>query len=444
MKIGLIAMSGVRIRTPELVELGVTLPGFVRRGKVIASLPSLGLMTVAGLTPRQHDVSYIEIDEWPDKESLPEFDLVGISSFTAMIGDADAVADTYLSRGTTVVLGGLHVTACPEEALEHADAIVTGGAEGAWPALLADAEQDRLKRRYDGLVDGVFEPGNYSMPRFEFLSGRRYNRVTVQTTRGCPRRCEFCAASLRITSRYQRKPVELVIEEIRRAKRMIDEPFFELADDNTFLDRAWSKELLRALAREEIRFFTETDASVADDPELCALLAEAGCRQVLIGFESPRASDLEDMDPMAWKKRRSPEIARVTERLQSRGVSVNGCFILGLDNQDAGIFPIMRDAVRASGLAEVQYTVLTPFPGTPLYHRLQSENRLLREKFWDRCTLFDVNFIPRKMTVAELEEGMRWLFRETYSTNETRQRSRAFRSHHRMAGERRRDVALSL
>jgi radical SAM superfamily enzyme YgiQ (UPF0313 family) len=424
MRIGLIALGGVRVRTRELAELGVTLPGFVRRGRVIASLPSLGLLTVAGLTPPRHDLSYLEVDELPDP--LPDFDLVGLSSFTARIDDAYALADRYRARGTRVVIGGLHVSMMPGEARAHADAVVIGGAEGAWPRLLEDAERNRLAPVYLGATDRVFEPPRYALPRFDLLRGRSYNRVTVQTSRGCPRACEFCAASLRIARRYNQKPVALAIEEIRRAVRQVDEPFLELADDNSFLDKAWSREFLRALAREEVRYFTETDASIADDPELCGLLAASGCRQVLIGFESPAPGDLSGIDPRGWKKRQAPRARRVIDTLQSRGVSVNGCFILGLDAHTPDVFPELLEFVRSSGLAEVQYTVLTPFPGTPLYARLCAEGRLLSDRFWDRCTLFDVNFVPRRMSVEDLEKGMRWLFERTYTTDATSARARSF------------------
>lgn len=426
MNIGLIALSGVRVRSPELAALGVTLPGFVRRGKVIASLPSLGLLTVAALTPPEHRVTYLEVSEFSAATELPEFDLVGLSSLSAQIGEAYTIADRYRARGTPVVMGGLHVSALPEEALGHADAVVVGGAEGVWPRVVREAEAGRLQRVYRGAFDRVFEPPLYAEPRFELIAGRPYNRVTVQTSRGCPRACEFCAASLRITDRFNQKPVESVLAEIRAARRWFREPFFEFADDNTFLNRAWSRDLLRALAAEELHWFTETDASVADDAALCDLLAEAGCRQVLIGFESPRADDLGGLDPVDWKRRQAPQLRRVVDTLQSRGVSVNGCFIVGLDNHTPDIFPLLRDTVRESGLAEVQFTVQTPFPGTPLYARLKREGRLLTEFFWDRCTLFDVNFQPCRMSVDELEAGLRWLFAETYSATATSERTRAF------------------
>ncbi|HAV61225.1 MAG TPA: B12-binding domain-containing radical SAM protein [Verrucomicrobiales bacterium] len=426
MKIGLIAMSGVRVRTKELAELGVTLPGFVRRGKVIASLPSLGLLTIAGMTPPEHDVHYLEIAELQVSTGLPDFDLVGISSLSAQIDEAYDIADRYRARGSRVVMGGLHVSMLPEEALEHADAVVTGGAEGVWPQVVRDAEAGRLRPRYSGARDRVFELPLYAQPRFELLAGREYNRVTIQTSRGCPRACEFCAASLRITDRYNQKPVALVMDELREARRWFKQPFFELADDNTFLNRAWSREFLTELRRENIHWFTETDVSIADDPALCDLLADSGCRQVLIGFESPGATEIAGIDPANWKSRQAPRYRRVIDILQSRGVSVNGCFILGLDAHTTDVFPAVLEFVKTSGLAEVQFTVLTPFPGTPLHQRLKREGRLLFDRFWDRCTLFDVNYRPARMSVEQLESGLRWLFAEAYSGKATRDRLRGF------------------
>ena len=426
MRIGLIAMSGVRVRTPELAALGVTLPQFVNRGQVIASLPSLGLLTVAALTPPDVEVAYREIQEVDPQAPLEPFDLVGISSFTAQIDEAYALADRYRAARMPVVLGGLHVSLLPDEAAQHADSIVLYGAEGAWPRLVDDFRHGRLERRYAGLRAGVFEPPHYVQPRFELLRGRAYNRLTVQTSRGCPLDCEFCAASLRITSSFQQKPVARVVEEIRAAREVTQQPFFEFADDNTFLNKKWGKEFLRAITPLELRWFTETDISVADDDEILDLLAQSGCRQLLIGLESPEAEDLDGVDPHNWKRKHSARYLEAIDKIQSRGVTVNGCFVLGLDSHTPDIFPRVKEFVERSRLLEVQLTVQTPFPGTPLYDRLAREGRLLQPRYWDRCTLFDVNYTPRHMTVAQLEEGLRWLFGEIYNEREYTRRKRHY------------------
>ena len=426
MRIGLIAMSGVRVRTKQLAELGVTLPQFVNRGAVVASLPSLGLLTVAALTPPDIEVVYREVDELPGEGELEMFDLVGISSFTAMIDDAYALAGRYRAAGVPVVLGGLHVTLMPDEAAQHADAIVTGGAEGAWPQLVADFRTGRMKPRYGGMRRDVFRYPWYAKPRFDLLAGRPYNRVTVQTSRGCPLNCEFCAASLRITNSFQQKPVELAIAEIGAAIAQTDRPFLELADDNTFVNKKWGKQFLRALIPMNLSWFTETDISVADDTELLDMLADSGCRQILVGLESPDAGGLAGLDPHGWKRRHADHYLEAIERIQSRGVTVNGCFILGLDGDTPETFGRVRDFVAESGLLEVQLTVQTPFPGTPLYDRLRREGRLPADRYWDRCTLFDVNYRPKNMSVQELESGMRWLFGEIYNEREFTRRKRGY------------------
>jgi radical SAM superfamily enzyme YgiQ (UPF0313 family) len=427
MKLGLIALSGTRAYSRELTELGLTLPGFVERSKVIATLPSLGLLTMASLTPQDVDIEYHEI---PDIELMPdlpgEFDVVALSSFTAQIKDAYRLADRFRAAGTTVVLGGLHVSALPAEAAQHADSIVIGEGEPSWPAVLDDLRRDRLQPLYDSRTR-PFDLAYAPMPRFELLDINRYNRLTVQTQRGCPFRCDFCAASIRISPTYKLKPVAKVIAEIQRIKQIWPRPFIEFADDNSFVNKRHSKNLMKALAGERVRWFTETDVSVADDDELLGLMRDSGCEQVLIGLESPSSADLDGVEQAAnWKARQVDRYLTAIERIQSRGITVNGCFVLGLDRAGPDSFDAIWRFVQASGLFEVQITVQTPFPGTPLYNRLRREGRLLYEGAWERCTLFDVTFQPSDMTVAELEAGLRNLGARLYSAESTRERRRKF------------------
>jgi radical SAM superfamily enzyme YgiQ (UPF0313 family) len=426
MKLGLIAMSGVRAYNPELTRLGLTLPGFVERNKIIASLPSLGLLTLAGMTPRNVDIEYLEVSDVADFNEDVDCDVAAISSFTAQIKDAYALADRLRRRGTRVILGGLHVTALPDEAATHADSIVIGEGEPVWPAVMRDLAEGRLEPRYDsrGLP---FDLGLAPMPRFDLLDPDRYNRLTVQTQRGCPFSCELCAASIRLSPTYRYKPVEKVVAEIRRIRQIWPRPFIEFADDNTFANPRHGKRLLRALAGESVRWFTETDVSVARDRELLALMRDSGCAQVLIGLESPQAEGLRGLETKSgWKERQRDFYLEAVRRIQDQGISVNGCFVLGLDGTGLESFDAVRSFVRESGLHEVQITVMTPFPGTPLYERLRRAGRLLREDAWELCTLFDVNFTPERMSVRELEQNFVALARDLYSEPETRCRKAAF------------------
>jgi radical SAM superfamily enzyme YgiQ (UPF0313 family) len=427
MKLGLIAMSGVRCHNQELMDLGLTLPGFVQRSKVIASLPSLGLLTIAGLTPDIWDVSYLEVGDIRTVQSLPcGFDLVAISSFSAQIKEAYELADRYRVAGVKVVLGGLHVTACPGEAALHADAIVIGEGELVWPELLADFGNNRLRPIYDARGRS-FDLANAPMPRFELLDIDRYNRLTVQTQRGCPYNCDFCAASIRLDPRYKVKPIPKVLAELSRIKEIWPKPFIEFADDNTFVDKRRSRELVRALIPLGVKWFTETDISVARDPELLDLLRESGCAQILIGLENPVRDALDGVETNSnWKRNQTAQYLNAIQRIQDAGITVNGCFVLGLDNTDATSFDHIWEFVQESGLYEVQITVMTAFPNTPLYERLRRERRLLQENAWELCTLFDVNFRPSHMSVDELDFGFRELARKLYSEDATLKRRRTF------------------
>ena len=446
MKLGLIAMSGVRAYNPELTALGLTLPGFVERNRVIASLPSLGLLTLAGLTPAGVDIRYLEVPDIRNLAGVPEeFDAVAISSFSAQIREAYELADRYRALGTRVILGGLHVSAVPHEARLHADAVVIGEGEPAWPRIMADLLDSgrKLQKVYDSRGQ-FYSFADTPMPRFDLLEIERYNRLTVQTQRGCPFRCEFCAASMRISPTYKVKPVDRIIAEIRNIKGLWKRPFIEFADDNTFVNKGHSRELLRALAREDIRWFTETDVSVADDEELLDMLRDAGCAEVLIGFEGTTSSGIDGLEQKAnWKAKRVDTYLDAIRKIQDRGVRVNGCFILGLDGTDTGSFERIWDFVRRSGLYDVQITVQTAFPGTPLYSRLKAEGRILREEAWELCTLFDVNFRPAKMSVAELEAGFRSLVSRIYSDEFTEKRRSDFHSNFREKHRKRRKNAAT-
>jgi len=426
MKIGFIAMSGLRLCNAELLELGLTFPGVARRKQAIEALPSLGLLTLAGMTPDDIDAEYLEVRD-VNRDDLPvDFDAVAISCLTATAKEAYSLAARFRAIGTRTILGGLHVALVPDEALKHADSIVVGEGESVWPEVLSDLRLGNLKPVYDARLH-PFDLRAAPMPRFDLLEKDRYPRFTVQTQRGCPWRCEFCAASIRISPTFKVKPVEKIIAEIRRLKELWRDPFVEFADDNTFVNRPHAKQLLRALARERIRWFTESDISIAQDEELLRLMHDAGCAQVLIGFESPSAAALNGLEKKTnWKAKQFANYCRAVETIQGHGITVNGCFVMGLDGSGPESFNGVYNFVRESGLFDVQITFMTPFPGTPLYDRLRQQGRILDEGAWERCTLFDINFRPQQMTLTELENGFVELGRKLYDHDFVRQRSEQF------------------
>ena len=443
MKIGFIAISGLRMADPRLLELGMTFPAVARRAKEIEALPSLGLLTIAGMTPAGVEVEYLEVRD-VDQDNLPlHFDAVALSTLTGTAKEAFRLAARFRECGIPTILGGLHATLAPEECRSHFDSIIIGEGEPVWPEVVCDLQRGTLQPVYDARAHGPFDFREAPTPRFDLLDPDRYPRFTVQSQRGCPYACEFCAASMRLSPKFRTKPVAKVLTEIRTLKELYRRPFIEFADDNTFADKKHGRALMRGLADENIRWFTETDISVADDEDLLKMMRDAGCYQVLIGLESPNFDSLNRVELKSnWKARRTDQYLRSIETIQKHGITVNGCFVMGFDGDGTECFDNVLEFVEKSGLYDVQITYLTPFPGTPLWARLSEEGRLLAEEATERCTLFDINFQPDSMSVDELRSGFWKLARRLYRPKFVAVRNRNFRQHLRQrVKEKRRPAA---
>jgi radical SAM superfamily enzyme YgiQ (UPF0313 family) len=427
-KIGFLAMSGLRAHDRRLLELGMTLPGVRERGKVLSSLPSLGLLYLAACTPSGHDLRYFEAEgDGKEPPDVYACDLVAINTFSAQVFEAYAVADRLRKSGVRVAMGGLHVTVRPEEALAHADYVFLGEGETTWAAAVTAIEHGSERRVWDARELPPVDVNALPVPRYDLLSSRRYSRFPVQTTRGCPWRCDFCASNVMLGRPYRKRPVAEVIRDVRAVQRIRRRPFIEFADDNTFVDHDWGKDLCRELIPLGLNWFTETDITVADDPELLSLMRQARCRQVLIGLESPDRDALQGIELRSdFKSRRANGNLDAVRRIQDHGITVNGCFVLGLDRHTPRIFESVLEFTERVPFYDVQITVLTAFPGTPLYDRLLQERRIIKPGRWDLCTLFDVNFVPKNMTVDELRDGMYWLTERLYSEEALLRRRRSF------------------
>lgn len=431
--VAFVPFTGFRVRETEMLALGMSLPGLLPRAAAIGQLPALGLLTLAGLTPPPWTCGYHEAERADEElaelieQSRPT--LVALSALTASVEEAYRFAGMVRRRGLRVVLGGLHATACPEEATQHVDAVVIGDGEPGWKQVLDDAERDTLRPIYRATAS--FDLAHSPVPRFDLLGDRPRPRLTLQTQRGCPLACEFCGAS-RLLGPHRLKPVANIKRELAAIRDTWPRPMIELADDNTFAGERSHDELFKALAAVDARWFTEVDWRIGEQPALLAGLAAAGCVQVLIGIES-----LVFRHPgMGPKQAELPRIMHAIEAIQTAGVAVVGCVIVGADGETRASLDRLGAFIEECPLADVQLTLQTPFPGTPLRRRLEREGRLLADRGWSHCTLFDVTFQPDQLSVAELERGFRDLVTRVFAadpaTRRTALRHRIWRNNPRL------------
>eukprot|EP00913_Durusdinium_trenchii_P023355 g21933.t1 len=396
------------------------LPGLAKRAAAIAELPALGLLTLAGMLPEHWSCRYRACENMDDGfvEAIvsEKPDLVAVSALTASIDEAYTFARKLRQRNIPVVIGGLHATVCPEEARQHCDAVVVGNAEPVWRQVLGDAESHQLSGVYR-TPDNV-KTIDWPMPRFDLLCDRP-QRFTLQTQRGCPFACDFCGAS-RLLGQFREKPIDRIRAELDAIRRIDPRPLIELADDNTFAGTRDASELLAVLGDAGARWFTESDWRIGERPELLTQLANSGCVQVLVGIES-----LVFRYPgMGQKQAELNRIMNAVEAIQSAGVAVNGCFIVGAEGETPASLERMVEFILNSPLAEVQLTLQTPFPGTGLYEKLKRESRLLAERGWNHYTLFDVTYRPDRMSVEQLEHQFRESVRHVFSPAATSRRER--------------------
>lgn len=396
------------------------LPGLRERAEALSGLPALGLLTLAGMTPESWTYSYHRSS---DSETLVEDvlqtkpDLVAVSALTASVLEAYQFCEQLKVENCQTVIGGLHVTAMPEEATGYADSVCVGDGESSWLEILADCENRTLKRIYR--PSKAFDLSASPMPDFALQGKRNPQRWTIQTQRGCPWACEFCGAS-RLLGPARYKPVNRIAKELCAVKNLDRTPWIELADDNTLAGRKDSFELLEEIGKANVRYFTESDWRIGTDPKLVRALADSGCVQVLVGIESLNFR----YSGMGKKTSELAKILDAVDTIQDAGIFVNGCFIAGADGETPQSLDAMGTFIRESSLAEVQLTLQTPFPGTGLYRRLQRDGRLLADRDWSWYTLFDVVFEPDAMTVAELEKGFRRTGLSVFSKSAAAKRSK--------------------
>jgi len=374
-----------------------------QRNKYVTYAP-LTLPMLAALSPPDCDIQIVdEKVEAIDFDLQP--DLVGITAITGTANRSYEVARQFREKGCTVVMGGPHPTVRPEEALEHADSVVTGQAYESWPRCIKDYRRGRLREMYldDGAAIKVIPT-----PRRELLKGAKYiTRNSVQATVGCPNSCDFCVVSRVFGERFMVREVEQVIAEIER----LSGPYLFFLDVNLTADGRFAKELFRRMVPLRKKWAAQVTTEFAADPEMLDLAARSGCIGVFIGAESLNQRSLDS----ANKSFNSVEFyAEMQRKLRHHGICSMMGIVYGFDEDDPSIFDktmLFMDRIRADS---VRYGILTPFPGTRLFHQMERENRII-DYNWDHYDSSNVVFRPRRMSPEQLRQGFMRSMNHTYS-----------------------------
>lgn len=363
---------------------------------------SVALCIIAALTPVEHEVEIID-ENIEEIDFTRKYDLVGITCITQQATRAYEIADEWLKKSVKVVIGGIHASIMPKEAKKHADCVVIGEAENIWQIILTDISKNKLKSFYWSA-----EPVNMlnsPLPRYDLLKNKNYKLNWIQTTRGCPFDCIFCAASKVYGYKFRIKNIEQVISEIEYVKNLFPDSRISFADDNMFVNRKFSKELLKAIIPFNLRYMAQSDISVADDDELLELIKKSGCTFLFIGIESLSDSNLEHIDKNGKKQKYLKVLPDYLSKIQSYGIGVMGAFIIGLEGDDITTFTKIADFVIQNNLYNAQVSVLTPFPGTKVREDFLKNRRILDTK-WENYTGYDVNFIHDRISKEQFEIGI--------------------------------------
>lgn len=358
--------------------------------------------TIAGLTPKDA----AEIRFYDDRmETIPldePADLVAISVETYTAKRAYQIASDYRRRGVKVVMGGFHATLCPDEVAEYADAVVVGEAERVWAQVIDDARAGTLQRRYQGTGGRPSLAG--LSPDRSIFKGKRYLPIgLVEAGRGCHFKCEFCAVTSVFNASQTRRPAGEILNELRYVRDAFGRKLFFFVDDNITSNLEQAKAFLRELIPLKLRWVSQSSINAAHDEEFLSLLKQSGCMGVLIGFESIAPENLASMNKRFNTMRGGFESALAN--LRRHGIRVYGTFIFGYDHDTPDVFDRTVAFAKDHGLYIAAFNHLTPFPGTPLYDRLQRDGRLLFDRWWlDHGYHYNtLPFRPARMDAAEVQ-----------------------------------------
>lgn len=423
MKIALINPKGtIFSRNPQMKD-------FLIRSEAMGSFrtfwsaPCLGILAISPYIPEDWEIIYID-ENYVNIDFDIKFDIVCLSAMTVQAKRAYEIAGIYKEKGILTVLGGIHATILPQEACKYVDVVIAGEGEVLFPLFIQDYMNQTIKPLYKESQQGHrYELSKCVSPKYELLKGYDYPLVNLYTTRGCPRKCSFCCASNVYGSYYRRKTNKQILNEIYTVIQAYPDKLLLFADDNFFVLKQESIELLKEIKKLNIRWIAQTDIAIADDPGLLKLMYESGCQWIVIGFESVSDKSISTIETVRFKEKYINHYSERIKQIQSYGIKIYGTFIVGLDRDEIDIFDRTAEFILQNNLYGANITVPTPLPGTVLRDKMLSENRIINYD-WSYYTLWDVVIKPVNMGVRELEKGLLHVYETLLEEQNTDKRLR--------------------
>jgi len=375
--------------------------------KIVFGYPIITLPHIAAITPDKYNVKIVN-ENYSELDFDEDADVVGITCYTMTAPRAYRIADEFRKRGKTVIMGGYHVTALPDEALQHCDCVIKGLAEVNWPRALKDFENGKLKSIYER--DHDFDISKIPPLKRELIKHNPFLGA-LQTTKGCPHKCEFCAISSFCGSMVKQRPIKDVVNEIKNMSNKI----YIIHDPHLTLNRKYAIELFKELIRQKVKkqwiANGTTNVLAEADEKFLNLASKAGCVEWFVGFESVNQEAL-----LETKKTHNKveNFNKLINRCHKYGMTVQGGIIFGFDHDKPDVFDITLETINKWYLDVLEVNILTPYPGTKLYEKLDKQGRILT-KDWSHYNQVEVVFEPKNMTPKELYNGARKVAKEFYS-----------------------------
>ncbi len=373
----------------------------------IFRFPYLSLTTIGALTPEDIEI-HIEDENVQEINFQDQPDLVAVSIITPLANRGYAIADRFRELSIPVVIGGFHATWMAEEAGQHADAVVLGEAENVWPRVIEDFRRGSLQKFYKSAGQADLE--NLSIPRRDLLNKRAYFFTnTMQISRGCTFLCDFCSVTAFYGHTYRLRP----LEEVRREVELLlkEKNFIFFVDDNIIGNQAYARELFSLLMDFRVKWLSHSSINIAENDSLLKKAAESGCYGLFIGFESLSQKTLRGYHKTSNQVERYRALIR---RIHDQGIGIEGSFIFGFDEDDPSVFRQVVDFCEETKIDAAVFAILTPYPGTRIYEQFTKENRILSHD-WKLYDMGHTVFRPKRMTVAQLQEGHDWANQCFYS-----------------------------